>query len=70
MRGYAIDDGEQEPGVRCVAAAVPSQLAGNCAISVSGPSSRVTVERVAQIAPLLIAATGELVRDLSAPAGP
>ncbi len=70
VRGYAIDDAEQEPGVRCVAAAVPSQLAGNCAISVSGPSSRVTVERVAQIAPLLIAATGELVRDLSAPAGP
>src|SRR5471030_3156075 len=50
-RGYAIDDAEQEPGVRCVAVPVPSRLPGNAAISVSGPSSRVTTERVAQIVP-------------------
>ncbi len=63
-RGYAIDDGEQEPGVRCVAAAVPSQLAGTAALSVSGPSSRVTRDRVDQIAPLVIAATQDLVATL------
>ena len=63
-RGYAIDDGEQEPGVRCVAAAVPSQLAGTAALSVSGPSSRVTKDRVERIAPLVIAATEGLVATL------
>jgi IclR family transcriptional regulator, acetate operon repressor len=63
-RGYAIDDGEQEPGVRCVAAAVPSQLAGTAALSVSGPSSRVTKDRVERIAPLVIAATEDLVATL------
>jgi IclR family acetate operon transcriptional repressor len=64
-RGYAIDDAEQEPGVRCVAVPVPSRLPGNAAISVSGPSSRVTTERVAQIVPLLVAATQGLVADLA-----
>ena len=68
-RGFAIDDGEQEPGVRCVAAAVPSQLAGTAALSVSGPSSRVTRDRVDQIAPLVIAATEGLVTTLGHHAG-
>lgn len=63
-RGFAVDDGEQEPGVRCVAAAVPSQLAGTAALSISGPSSRVTRDRVAAIAPLVIAATQGLVATL------
>jgi IclR family acetate operon transcriptional repressor len=63
-RGYAIDDGEQEPGVRCVAAAVPSQLPGSAALSVSGPSSRVTADRVGQIAPVVVRATESLVADL------
>jgi IclR family acetate operon transcriptional repressor len=63
-RGFAVDDGEQEPGVRCVAAAVPSQLAGTAALSISGPSSRVTRDRVAQIAPLVVAATQGLVATL------
>ncbi len=64
-RGYAIDDAEQEDGVRCVAVPVPSRLPGNAGISVSGPSSRLTAERVAQIAPVLVAATVGLVADLA-----
>lgn len=66
-RGYAIDDGEQEVGVRCVAAAVPSQMPGSSALSVSGPTSRVTADRVGQIAPLLVRATESLVADLGLP---
>lgn len=50
-RGYAIDDGEQERGVRCVAVAVPSSLGS--AISVSGPASRVTRAGVPVFAELL-----------------
>jgi IclR family transcriptional regulator, acetate operon repressor len=64
QRGYAIDDGEQEPGVRCVAAAVPSQLPGSAALSISGPSSRVSADRVGRIAPVVIKATQSLVADL------
>jgi IclR family acetate operon transcriptional repressor len=59
--GYAVDDGEQEPGVRCVA--VP--LAGLpflAAISVSGPSSRVLVEDVARIAPDLLEVAADISR--------
>ncbi len=47
-RGYAIDDGEQELGVRCVAVAVPGSLSS--AVSVSGPASRVTPEAVPALA--------------------
>ena len=50
-RGYAIDDGEQERGVRCVAVAVPSPLGS--AISVSGPASRVTQAAIPGFAELL-----------------
>ena len=51
QRGYAIDDGEQELGVRCVAVAVPGSLSG--AVSVSGPASRVTPEAVPALAEVL-----------------
>ncbi|MEJ7796817.1 MAG: IclR family transcriptional regulator [Nocardioides sp.] len=50
-RGYAIDDGEQELGVRCVAMAVPGSL--STAVSVSGPASRVTPEAVPALAAVL-----------------
>ena len=47
--GYAIDDGEQELGVRCVA--VPLEdLPFTAALSVSGPSSRISVEDAPRIA--------------------
>ncbi len=48
QRGYAIDDGEQEAGVRCVAVAVPGSPGS--AISVSGPASRVTRAAVPALA--------------------
>lgn len=62
-RGYAIDDGEQESGVRCVAVPVP-QAPTLVAISVSGPSSRVTVERVGTILPVLRRVAAELSDEL------
>lgn len=50
-QGYAVDDGEQELGVRCVAMVVPG--GDTTAVSVSGPASRVTRGAVTRIVPLL-----------------
>ncbi|GGA58258.1 IclR family transcriptional regulator [Pseudoclavibacter endophyticus] len=52
--GYAIDDGEQEVGVRCVAVAVASggQQPG-FAISLSGPTERMTDEFIERAVPQL-----------------
>jgi len=51
-RGYALDDGEQELGVRCVAVPMPG-LPFAAALSVSGPSSRVTVQQTGVMAPVM-----------------
>jgi IclR family transcriptional regulator, acetate operon repressor len=62
--GYALDDGEQEIGVRCVAVPVlggPSSYA----ISVSGPSARMTADLVDRAVPLMRTAAKELSSDLS-----
>lgn len=40
-RGYAVDEGEQEVGVRCFAVPIPG-LALPMAVSISGPAGRVT----------------------------
>jgi DNA-binding IclR family transcriptional regulator len=50
-RGYSIDDCEHEPDLRCVAAPIRNS-AGRvfAAISATGPSRRVTLERVPELA--------------------
>jgi IclR family acetate operon transcriptional repressor len=60
--GYAVDDGEQELGVRCVAVPLPG-LPFLAAISVSGPSSRVTMDDVTRIAPELQAVADDISRN-------
>jgi len=61
--GYAIDDAEQELGVRCVAVAVPVVRA-QLAVSVSGPAGRMTPETVDRAVPLLAAAGHALAAEL------
>jgi IclR family acetate operon transcriptional repressor len=63
-RGYAVDDGEQEIGVRCVAVTVPGTPAPT-AISISGPAARVTDEVVDAAAPVLAETARKLAAELS-----
>jgi IclR family acetate operon transcriptional repressor len=51
-RGYAVDNGEQEVGVKCYAVPVEG-LAVPCAISVSGPQARMLRDNVSRIVGLL-----------------
>ena len=67
-RGYAVDEGEQEIGVRCVAMAVPG-VPGLVAISVSGPQMRVTDEHIARIVPFLSEVRADLEDMVTAAAG-
>ncbi|MCE4027460.1 MULTISPECIES: IclR family transcriptional regulator [unclassified Microbacterium] len=60
-RGYAVDDGEHEIGVRCFAMAVPN-MPVLTAVSVSGPMSRVGEDFAEQAIPVL----REVVADISA----
>ncbi|MCW2760696.1 MAG: regulatory protein IclR [Marmoricola sp.] len=62
--GYAVDNGEQELGVRCVAVPVVG-VPVRTAISISGPDSRVTMDLVPEVAPVLVRACVALVADLT-----
>jgi DNA-binding IclR family transcriptional regulator len=62
-QGYALDDEEQELGVRCVA--VPLHGAPTLtAISVSGPSGRMTREAVPGVVPIMRDAAGRFAKEL------
>jgi IclR family acetate operon transcriptional repressor len=51
-RGYTVDEGEQEVGVRCFAVPVPDAPTLT-AVSISGPAARVTLKSATKVAPLL-----------------
>ena len=61
--GYAIDEGEQEVGVRCVAVALPGTPV-TAAISLSGPSTRMTDDLIATAVPLLTDTAAALAHEL------
>ncbi len=60
-RGYAIDDEEIEDGVRCIAAPILNTSSRSvAAVSVSGPSSRITPDRFQLIGKTMLKAAQEL----------
>ncbi|MET0999373.1 MAG: IclR family transcriptional regulator [Marmoricola sp.] len=63
-QGYALDEGEQEVGVRCVAVAVPGSTLP-LAMSVSGPAPRMTDELLVDAVPVLQEAARSLGAELS-----
>jgi IclR family acetate operon transcriptional repressor len=67
-RGYAVDDGENEVGARCVGVPVP--VGGlELAISVSGPAARVRSDLVPEIAAQLKEAASDIASELSRATG-
>ncbi len=65
QRGYAIDDGEHELGVRCVAVAV-QPAPRPMALSISGPLPRVSDEVVMRAVPVLADAARRIGAELEA----
>jgi DNA-binding IclR family transcriptional regulator len=64
-RGYAIDNGEHQPTVRCVAAPVYNSVGHVfAALSVTGPMSRLTPERIPNMADLVVGTARQLSRQL------
>ena len=65
-RGYAVDDEEYEEGLRCIAVPVlDAQRLPVAAVSVSGPSFRVTAQKLPSIANHLL----QCVRGISSDMG-
>jgi DNA-binding IclR family transcriptional regulator len=65
-RGYAIDDEEFEEGLRCIAVPIlDAQRMPVAAVSVSGPSFRVTAQKLPSIANQLL----QCVRGISTDMG-
>jgi IclR family transcriptional regulator, acetate operon repressor len=62
--GYAIDESEQEVGVRCVAVALTGSPVP-AAVSVSGPEGRLTLEAVERIAPIVVDIAERLSKHLA-----
>lgn len=58
-RGFAVDDSEQEVGVRCIAVVVPG-LPSPTAVSISGPAARITDAIVPEVVEALQVAAARL----------
>jgi IclR family transcriptional regulator, acetate operon repressor len=63
-QGYAVDEGEQEIGVRCFAVAIPDAPAP-LAISTSGPQARMTDDAAARIVPALKRIAAEMSQTIA-----
>lgn len=61
-RGFAVDDNEQEVGVRCIAVDVPG-MPTPTAVSISGPAARITDTIVPQVVTALQDAAARLTAE-------
>lgn len=64
-RGYAVDEEEFAPGVRCIAAPIRDASGETvAALGITGPATRVTPERTEALAKLVLAAARKISGDL------
>lgn len=64
-RGWAIDDEEATPGMRCIAAPIYNEHGEAFAgVSVSGPTVRISDERVGELGPMVKRAAEEITRSI------
>lgn len=62
-RGYAVDDEENSVGLRCVAAVIYDELrTPSAAVSIAGPTVRVTTRRLPELGAQAVAAAAEITR--------
>lgn len=63
-RGYAVDDGENAEGIRCVAAPVLNESGlPAAAISISGPSARIDDAKLGQLGAVISGVAAEVTRS-------
>ena len=63
--GYAIDDEENELGIRCVALAIPGPGGkADSAFSISGLAPYMTPERIRRVAALALETRADILRDM------
>jgi len=65
-QGYAVDDEEYNPGVRCIAVPI-FDYRGKCvaAVGVSGPTSRLSLEQMQKVATIVVDIGKSLTAKLS-----
>jgi IclR family acetate operon transcriptional repressor len=65
QRGWAVDDEERNLGMRCVAAAIFNEYGEAIAgVSVSGPTVRITSERLSELGPLVRRAADQITASI------
>ena len=65
QRGYSIDDEEQTIGLRCVAANIYDEYGeAVCAISISGPSVRITNERIPELSAAVMDTVSQIIHAI------
>lgn len=68
VTGYAVDDREYHPGVRCLAAAVFGIGGVIASLGISAPADRMDTERLRVLAPIVVDTAARVSRELGGPA--
>jgi DNA-binding IclR family transcriptional regulator len=68
-QGFAMDNQEKEKWVRCVATVIPHGHPPTWGLSLSGPSSRLTVAKAVKLGPIVCEAAAEIAARLGISSG-
>jgi len=68
-QGYAVDNQEKEKWVRCVATVIPHGDPPMWGLSLSGPSSRLTLAKTAKLGPIICEVAAEIAAKLGISSG-